>query len=239
MLWCKVDKYRTIQVDRKHYSVPETIVASMVQIKLLPLQIKIHDSKGHVVATHERQHAIGQWIIDIDHYWKSLKTKPGALPMSVGMQQADPLIKKVYHQFFSDQNRDFIEIMLFCRQNNVSSQDLEKVMLECQQIFLNSPHTADRVIHLLNRSGQSLFQHRLRRQLLLIWRVSEFPQYTVHHDLESRSCADLYRPVDRRVLLDGFNQIYGELPKRFVFHKFSCALVIGYGHAYFYKHWTM
>ncbi len=154
MLWCKVDKYRTIQVDRNHYSVPETIVASMVQIKVLPLQIKIHDSKGHVVATHERQHAIGQWIIDIDHYWKSLKTKPGALPMSVGMQQADPLIKKVYHQFFSDQNRDFIEIMLFCRQNNVSSQDLEKVMLECQQIFLNSPHTADRVIHLLNRSGQ-------------------------------------------------------------------------------------
>ncbi len=149
---CKIDKYHTIQIDTNHYSVPETIRTSVACVKIYPTAIQILDEQGKLQAVHERKQAKGQWVIDINHYWKSLRCKPGALPSSVALYQADDLIKQLSAKYFLACPRDFIEVMGYCQSNQIPLTQLENILIKHQHLCLNSEPSSEKIIFLLQES---------------------------------------------------------------------------------------
>lgn len=133
----KLDKYHTICIDTNHYSVPEQVLGSVVEYKLLPNQIIIYDHNQKVVAQHNRLHAKHQWCINIDHYWKSLKTKPGAIRHSEAMNQSPIKLQELFFEHYKDIPKVFIELYLECKQSKV---DLEQLFQATILTLKQSPH---------------------------------------------------------------------------------------------------
>lgn len=106
----RADKYSTITVDSCHYSVPDSLVGEFIFVKIYPDRIICHyDSKE--VARHKRGHGKHEWFIDISHYIKTLKLKPGALKRSVAFSQVKPELKCIYQKYYKGREKSFIELM--------------------------------------------------------------------------------------------------------------------------------
>lgn len=106
----RADKYSTITVDSCHYSVPDNLVGQFIFTKVYPDRIICyHDGKE--VARHKKQNSRHQWYIDISHYIKTLKSKPGALKRSVAFSQVKPALKDIYQRYYRGAEKAFIELM--------------------------------------------------------------------------------------------------------------------------------
>ena len=106
----RADKYSTIMVDSCHYSVPDSLVGQFIFVKIYPDRIICYyDSKE--VARHKRGHGKHEWFIDISHYIKTLKLKPGALKRSVAFSQVKPELKCIYQKYYEGREKSFIELI--------------------------------------------------------------------------------------------------------------------------------
>ncbi len=106
----RADKYSTIMVDSCHYSVPDSLVGQFIFTKVYPDRIICyHDTKE--VARHKRGYGKHQWFIDISHYIKTLKLKPGALKRSVAFSQVGPELKGIYQKYYRGCEKSFIELL--------------------------------------------------------------------------------------------------------------------------------
>ena len=106
----KVDKYSTITVARNHYSVPDTFVGKNVDVRLYTDKVVIYYD-GSIIAQHDRDFGVLQWRIDIYHYLRTLKRKPGALPQSTALLQSDTLVKNIYEKYYSKDTKTFLEVL--------------------------------------------------------------------------------------------------------------------------------
>lgn len=185
----KMDKYHTISVDTNQYSVPESVTDPTVNVKVFPAHIHIYDSTNKCVARHQRLHAKYEWVINIDHYWKSLHVKPGALPHSTAMKQAPPLLKEVYYNYYHTIPKVFIELILYCKQNKITIEELMEATILCRQKCLNTPLTTDKVILLI----QSLKPKTSPAQVVTL------KQDAMCQDI-SNNCLDLLQQVQAQIL---------------------------------------
>lgn len=106
----KVDKYSTIVVAQNHYSVPDTLVGKSVDIRTYTDKVVVYH-EGAVVARHARSFKCHDWIIDIYHYLRTLKRKPGALHQSTALLQSDTTIKKIYDTYYSSDAKTFLDVL--------------------------------------------------------------------------------------------------------------------------------
>jgi len=106
----RTDKYSTITVDSCHYSVPDSLVGQFIFTKVYPEKIICyHDTKE--VARHKRCNGKHQWVIDVSHYIKTLRLKPGALKRSVAFSQVKPDLKSIYQKYYKGREKSFIELI--------------------------------------------------------------------------------------------------------------------------------
>lgn len=115
----RVDKYSTFSVNTCRYSVPDIYVGKRIFIKIYSNDI-ICFSEGKEIACHERKLGFYEWSIKIEHYVNTFKRKPGSLASSTAMQQADPRIQNIYNTYYNKKEKDFIELLLFIGENNIS-----------------------------------------------------------------------------------------------------------------------
>lgn len=106
----KVDKYSTIIVSKNHYSVPDIYVGKTVDVRLYTDKVVIYHD-GTIIAQHERDFGTMQWRIDIYHYLRTLKKKPGALHQSTALLQSDTTIKNIYEKYYSKETKTFLEVL--------------------------------------------------------------------------------------------------------------------------------
>lgn len=106
----RVDKYSTICVDTCHYSVPDIYVGKFIFTKIYTSQILCYYN-GKKIAQHKRNYEYNQWSIKIEHYLKTLKKKPGALAGSTALQQAQPELQKIYHNYYTGREKEFIQLL--------------------------------------------------------------------------------------------------------------------------------
>ncbi len=107
---CKVDKYSTATVNNVHYSVPDRYVNKKVTARIYTNRVVLYYD-GAPVAVHERCYNHGEYKIDIYHYLKTLKKKPGALPHSTALLQADTQIKTIYESYYTKDPKGFLEVL--------------------------------------------------------------------------------------------------------------------------------
>lgn len=131
----RVNKYSTINVDSCFYSVPDNHVDKLVLVKVYTDKVIIF-YEGEKIAVHTKVIGFGKWSIKLNHYLHTLKKKPGALPNSVALQQAHSEIKNLYNQYFTTKNREFVELLLFMKEKNIS---VEKVTASIEKIVAISP----------------------------------------------------------------------------------------------------
>ena len=147
----RVDKYSCIKVDTNWYSVPEGFVGHRIDVKTYPNQILIYSPGNQCIATHERRHTRFEYFLNLDHYLKTLGTKPGALRGSLTLFQADLGLRNIFSQHFEERPRDFIELLLYLRENNHEIVQLQKVIDKCIPCCPQHPVSLDKLKILLHQ----------------------------------------------------------------------------------------
>ena len=138
---CSVDKYSTVSVNCVRYSVPDIYAEKKVDIRIYTDRVVAYKD-GAIIAEHPRSYQQGSYHLDIFHYLRTLKRKPGALPQSTALLQSDTLIKNIYEKYYSNDAKTFLQVLEIIKESGAEtvSEALEKLMQ-------TSPHdlSADKV----------------------------------------------------------------------------------------------
>ena len=122
----RVDKYATVSFCTNRYSVPDHLVGEFVDVSVLTGELRVYH-QNNKVALHKRSFEKHHWIIEIEHYLSTFKRKPGALAGSVALA-GSCYLKNLYRQYFNGQARNFIDLLVYCRENKVSEEKLEETV---------------------------------------------------------------------------------------------------------------
>jgi transposase len=129
----KADKYATVIVYGNRYSSPDFLVGKLISIRIFAEKIDTYYNTQNL-GTHIRSYGAHTWTLDINHYLTTLFRKPGALKNSVAFNQSDEKIKHIYQEYFTDDNREFIELLQYCKDKNTDIKNLEKAIHKLNQI---------------------------------------------------------------------------------------------------------
>lgn len=119
----RVTKYATITVRQNHYSVPDIYVGKMVTVKLYTNKLIVY-YENERIAEQQRLFGLQEWGIDIYHYLRTLKRKPGALSQSTALLQADTKIKNIYEQYYSNNPKGFLEVLELIKEKGISEVEV-------------------------------------------------------------------------------------------------------------------
>lgn len=158
----KVDKYSTVMVARNHYSVPDIYVAKEVDVRLYTDKVVIYHD-GNIIARHDRDFGVQQWRIDIYHYLRTLKRKPGALHQSTALLQSDTMVKNIYEKYYSKDTKTFLEVLDVIYEYGVSAVSEALCKLEKLSPFDMS---ADKVSLICAKKEESLIQTNIKTDRL-------------------------------------------------------------------------
>ena len=122
-----VNKYSVISVDSYKYSVPDRYTGKEVSVRIYTDRIVVYDDCEQI-CKHTRQYGKQKYKLDINHYLDTFKKKPGGLSSSVAMNQAEPIIKKLYERYFTDNPKTFVQILELVREEEISLKDLEDII---------------------------------------------------------------------------------------------------------------
>ena len=125
----RVDRYSTISIDGNHYSVPDHLVGEFVLVKIYPDQILCYHQEQKI-ASHKRCCGRDHWQLDINHYLKTLKFKPGALGRSRAFSQMKPELKAIYHKYYQGQERQYLQLLELVATHSLSQVSETMTMLE-------------------------------------------------------------------------------------------------------------
>ena len=118
-------KYATVTVDTVHYSVPDRLIGRRLSVKLYSERVVILHGRDKV-ASHARNRRPGAWVIELSHFLGTFLRKPAALGQSVALQQVHPGIRSLFLTHFRDCPRNFVEMLVFARDNSLAYTDIIK-----------------------------------------------------------------------------------------------------------------
>jgi hypothetical protein len=124
----RVNKYSVITIDQNKYSVPDYLVGKFVNAKIYPEVVKIY-YKENEIATHKRSYLNHDWVIDLHHFYHTLKKKPGALHSSAGIQQISPRLYQIYNKYYTNNPKDFIALLEL-----VKDKGLEQILTAVEKL---------------------------------------------------------------------------------------------------------
>ena len=116
----KSDKQSVISIKSNHYSVPEELAGERVVVKMYSEKIVVLDNKHKVVAEHPRSYGTNEWIVDINHYYKTLLKKTSALEHTEAFHQMPNSMQVIYHQYFKNNGKEFLHLVRYVRDNDIS-----------------------------------------------------------------------------------------------------------------------
>lgn len=133
----KVNKYSLIQIESDFYSVPEQLVNQEVIVKNYLNDIEVYYNHKLVCKHHKKDGAL-EYVIDINHFLRTFKQKPGALKNSQALLN-NPELKTIFETYYSTQVQRFIELL---------TDHKHKSKCELNEILLNnhSPLAQSKVI---------------------------------------------------------------------------------------------
>lgn len=135
------DKYSTVMVEGNHYSVPDTLVGKTLDLRIYTDKIYIYH-KEDLAAVHSRSYKKNDWQMDIYHYLRTLKKKPGALPQSTALLKADATVKKIFEDHYTKDVKTFLDVLEI-----INEKGVEKTYLAIKKLENISPKdmSADKV----------------------------------------------------------------------------------------------
>jgi len=147
--FAKADKYSTVILYGNRYSVPDYLVGKLISIKVFAEKIDLYYNK-EFLCTHKRSYGAHTWTTDINHYLTTLFQKPGALKGSLLLSQADENLKKLYHDCFTDNTKDFIELLQYCKDKSLA---LDSIIRAAEKVKRITPSDVnkDKIISIIHK----------------------------------------------------------------------------------------
>ena len=102
-----INKYSFARVNNGVYSVPDYLVGKKLTAKVYHDIIKFF-SNSHFVCEHKVVDSLNATSIDIRHYLRTFKKKPGAIKNSLALKSM-PRLKSIYDTYFTSNPKAFIE----------------------------------------------------------------------------------------------------------------------------------
>lgn len=115
----QVNKYSCIQVDTNYYSVPDYLVGKKVHIKDYHDSFIVYSHQTRV-CDYQKIEGSKEYCLNIIHYLKTFRKKPGAIGRSLVLKQ-NPELYTLYHKYYKENPRDFIERLEKCKSEDTSS----------------------------------------------------------------------------------------------------------------------
>ena len=131
MIDARVNKYSCVAVNGCYYSVPDSLVGEFVVTKAYPDKI-ICSYKGEKVAEHKRLYGNHEWCLDINHYLKTLKLKPGALVGSTAFGQMEKKLRDIYDKYFVGAEKSFVDLLEIA--GKIGLEKIEEAISELEAI---------------------------------------------------------------------------------------------------------
>jgi len=153
----RVDKLSTICVESCHYSVPENYNGKIMQVKITTGKV-ICFFENKMICEHKKLTGKHEFSMHIDHYLKTLLRKPGAYKGSVAYQQMDETLKSIYQDHFQDNTKDFIRLMIYMKDNDISIYDIKKHIDKLKNISLRNV-SLENIKALIERNIEPLQQY--------------------------------------------------------------------------------
>jgi len=143
----RVTKYAVISIDENKYSVPDSLVGKFVFVKVYPEKVLVYH-KNSLITEHIRSYGVHTWSIKIEHYIKTIKKKPGSLHSSTAMHQMNPMLQTTYNKYYTENPKDFIELLELIGENGL--EKIQKIINELENLNPNGINT-EKVKMLCNR----------------------------------------------------------------------------------------
>ena len=119
----KVDKWSTICMKASHYSVPDTLVGKLVDVKIYSEKL-VMLYQNQKIAVHQRIYYPAGWSIKLEHYLNTLLRKPGAVHSSLALQKMPEGIQKLFDKQFKDKPKDFVLLLQYALDQNFTGLDI-------------------------------------------------------------------------------------------------------------------
>jgi len=114
----QISKYSMVLFESNYYSVPDEYRGRYLTMKIFPYRLEMVNGDA-VIASHTRRFGRGGYSLDVSHYLKTLRRKPGALPHSKVFHQLHDAIQRVYHQHYLYNPKEFLPILSLVRESSI------------------------------------------------------------------------------------------------------------------------
>jgi len=150
----RVDKYSTIILYGNRYSVPDFLVGKMLNVRIFAEQIDAYYNT-ELVCSHNRSYGGHTWDLDINHYLTTLVRKPGALKGSLVFSQLSTWVQNIYKEHFIDESKDFIELLQYCKNNEIGLETVEKAIQKVKHLTPTNI-TKDKILAVINKANETV-----------------------------------------------------------------------------------
>ena len=141
-----INKYSMISVDGNHYSIPDTFFPKKIAIRIHVDKIELLQAQS-CIGIHERLQGKGQYRLEITHYLKTFKTKPGALAHSTALRTQANSLQQLFDHHYTRKPKEFIAILELLHYTDPKLLVKRIEQLRCQGII----PTADILKNLLEQ----------------------------------------------------------------------------------------
>jgi transposase len=154
--YLKSDKYATVIFSGNRYSVPDYLIYKSIKARVFAEKIDLYYNE-EFLCSHPRSYGAHTWTLDITHYLTTLIKKPGALKRSLALEQADERLKNIYTEYFSDKSRDFVELLQYYKEKEISIGDISAAITKLQHISPTDINK-DKVIAIIEKEKENTTQ---------------------------------------------------------------------------------
>ena len=160
----KVDKYSTIILFQNRYSVPDFLVGKLLNLRVFAEKIDLYFNEEQV-CSHIRSYGNQVWTLDVNHYLNTLKRKPGALKNALVFQQLSGEVKEVYHKYFNGKSRDFVELLLHCKEKTISFSEVQTAINKLNNMSIRHI-TKDQILAVISKEREIPIQEEKQDETL-------------------------------------------------------------------------
>ena len=128
-----ISRYSLVKFEGNFYSVPDTYRPRNITLKVLVDRIMFLDGND-CIAWHPRLTGKEKYSMDITHYITTFHRKPGALPNSRVLAQADQLIQDLFNRYCVDDPKEFLPILDLIKETSLEALSGALTILKEQNI---------------------------------------------------------------------------------------------------------
>lgn len=114
----QISKYSLVLFESNYYSVPDAYRGKYLTLKIFPDRLDLADG-DQVITSHKRQFGKGGYSLDISHYLKTLRRKPGALQHSKVFHQLNASIQQLFQHHYRNNPKEFLPILLLIQESSM------------------------------------------------------------------------------------------------------------------------